>query len=97
MAKGRLRNAITLYQQVLVVDPADYVIRGKVARLFPKRKKRAEAWTSFVAAGEDYLREEERFDKALSSYCQAALPALAARRPASLRAATPCGCGPYAP
>ena len=71
-AKGRVRKAIALYRQVLAVEPADHVTHGKVAPLLAKRRKHAEAWASFVAGGEGYIHEEERFDKALSVYRQAA-------------------------
>ena len=71
VAKGRSRRAIALYGKVLAVDPADHVTHGKVAPLLAKRRKQAEAWASFVAAGEGYLRED-RFDRALSIYAQAA-------------------------
>lgn len=71
VAKGRSRRAIALYGKVLAVDPADHVTHGKVAPLLAKRRKQAEAWASFVAAGEGYLRED-RFDRALSIYTQAA-------------------------
>lgn len=71
IAKGRSRKAVCLYRRVLALDPADHVIHGKLAPLLAKRRQRSEAWASFVAAGEGYLHED-RFDKALSIYLQAA-------------------------
>lgn len=71
VAKKRWRRAIALYGKVLAVDPADHITHGKIAPLLAKQRKQAEAWASFVAAGEGYLRED-RFDKALAIYVQAA-------------------------
>ncbi len=70
-AKRRVRKAIALYREVLAVDPADHVTHGKLAPLLAQRRQRAKAWASFVAAGEGY-QHEDRFDKTLSIYLQAA-------------------------
>ena len=71
VAKGRARRATALYGKILAVDPADHVTHAKMAPLLVKRRKHSEAWASFVAAGEGYLRDD-RFDKALAIYVQAA-------------------------
>jgi tetratricopeptide (TPR) repeat protein len=70
-AKGKTRKAVGEYRKVLEVDPYDHETHGKIAPLLAQRKQRREAWSSFVAAGEGYLRDGYG-DKALSIYLQAA-------------------------
>ncbi|MGH7351296.1 MAG: tetratricopeptide repeat protein [Candidatus Methylomirabilales bacterium] len=70
-AKGKVRKAITAYRKVLEVDPSDHETHGKLAPLLAERRQLAEAWKSFVVAGEGYLRDMHE-DKALSIYMQAA-------------------------
>lgn len=68
--KGRFRKAVAAYRQLLEVDPYDHEIHGKLAPLLAETKHLPEAWTSFAAAGEGYIREGYG-DKALSIYTQA--------------------------
>ncbi len=69
-AKGKFRKAIAAYRKVLEVDPYDHEIHGKLAPLLAETKQLPEAWSSFVAAGEGYIRDGYG-DKALSIYTQA--------------------------
>ena len=69
--RGKTRKATAEYRKILEVDPHDHEIHGKIAPLLAKRRQRTEAWSSFVIAGEGYLREGYS-DKALSIYLQAA-------------------------
>jgi len=70
-AKGKVRKAIAAYRKVLEVDPSDHETHGKLAPLLGERRQLAEAWKSFVVAGEGYVRDMHE-DKALSIYMQAA-------------------------
>lgn len=70
-AKGRARKAIAGYRKILEIDPTDHEIHGKIAPLLAKRRQRREAWSSFVAAGDGYIRDGYE-DKALAVYMQAA-------------------------
>ncbi len=70
-AKGRARKAIAEYRKILKIDPTDHEIHGKIAPLLAKRRQRREAWSSFVAAGDGYIRDGYE-DKALAVYMQAA-------------------------
>ncbi len=56
---------------MLEVSPDDHIIHGKVAPLLAERKQLSEARSSFVAAGEGYLRSGF-IDQAISIYRQAA-------------------------
>lgn len=69
--KGKVRRAIAEYRRVLEVDPHDHEIHAKIAPLLAQRKQLREAWSSFVTAGEGYLRDGYT-DKALAVYLQAA-------------------------
>lgn len=70
-ARGRTRKAIAEYRKVLEVDPDDHEIHGKIAPLLAEKRQLRDAWSSFVAAGEGYLRDGYT-DKALAVYTQAA-------------------------
>lgn len=69
--KGRKRKAIAEYRKILEVDPSDHEIHGKIAPLLAQKQQRREAWSSFVTAGEGYIRDGHA-EKALSIYMQAA-------------------------
>ncbi|MCI0410941.1 MAG: hypothetical protein L0191_20660, partial [Acidobacteria bacterium] len=70
-ARGKVRKAITEYRKVLEVDPSDHETHAKMAPLLAERRQLAEAWKSFVVAGEGYTRDMHE-DKALGVYTQAA-------------------------
>lgn len=70
-ARGKVRKAITEYRKVLEVDPSDHETHAKMAPLLAERRQLAEAWKSFVVAGEGYVRDMHE-DKALGVYTQAA-------------------------
>ena len=70
-AKGKPKKAIVQYRRVLEANPHDHVIHGKIAPLLAETKQLREAWLSFVAAGEGYVRNGF-IDQAISMYRQAA-------------------------
>ncbi len=70
-ARRRKRKAIAEYRKILEIDPTDHEIHAKIAPLLAQRKHLREAWSSFVTAGEGYIRDGY-IDKALAVYTQAA-------------------------
>jgi tetratricopeptide (TPR) repeat protein len=70
-ARGRTRKAIAEYRKILEVDPHDHETHGKIAPLLAKKRQLRDAWSSFVTAGEGYLRDGYT-DKALAVYTHAA-------------------------
>ncbi|MFQ5657610.1 MAG: tetratricopeptide repeat protein [Candidatus Methylomirabilales bacterium] len=70
-AKGKSKKAIVQYRRVLEANPHDHVIHGKIAPLLAETKQLRDAWLSFVAAGEGYVRNGF-VDQAISMYRQAA-------------------------
>lgn len=70
-AKGKTRKATAEYRKILEVDPTDHEIHAKLAPLLAKRRQLRAAWSSFVTAGEGYIRDGYG-DKALAVYMQAA-------------------------
>lgn len=70
-ARGRNRKAISEYRKILEIDPNDYEIHAKIAPLLAEKRQLRDAWSSFTAAGEGYLRDGYT-DKALAVYTQAA-------------------------
>jgi len=69
-AKGRRKRAITEYQKLLKENGGDYIVHGKVAPLLAESRRYDEAWKSFKASGEGYLKDGFE-DKAKSVYHQA--------------------------
>ena len=69
-AKGRRKRAITEYQKLLKENGEDYIVHGKVAPLLAECRRHEEAWASFRASGEGYLKDGFE-DKAKSVYIQA--------------------------
>jgi len=69
-ARGKSKKAIAEYMKVLSVDPADHAVHGKVAPLLAARGGHDEAWKSFQAAAEGYIKEGFH-EKAIGVYAQA--------------------------
>jgi tetratricopeptide (TPR) repeat protein len=55
--RGRRKRAIALYQQVLAMDPEDPQVNRRIAALFAKTKRPAEAWESYRRAAARLARQ----------------------------------------
>ncbi len=70
-ARGQHRKAIKGYRKILVVDPSDPVVHGKLAPLLARsRRQRGEALASFQLAAQGHLKTGFS-DRALAVYMQA--------------------------
>lgn len=69
-AKKRRRRAIELYRRVLVVEPENPEIHGRIAPLLAETGERFEAWVSFRTLAGSFLRDG-RADQALAVYEEA--------------------------
>ena len=55
--KKRRRKAITLYRQVLAMEPDQPQLHAKLATLLAQKGERFDAWTSYKIASQQHLRE----------------------------------------
>ena len=69
--KGKLRKAVTLYREVLAVEPGNVDIERKLAPLLAKTRMQAEAWASYRRAAEG-LAQHGFLDRAIGVYREAA-------------------------
>ena len=58
-ARGRHRRAISLFRQVLELDPADHDVAIRLAELLALEGQRFEAWGLYRSAGKTTLRERK--------------------------------------
>ena len=69
--KGRKRAAITLYRELLAVDRELPEVHARLAPLLGKTRQPYDAWLSFRAAAEGFMRAQQG-DRALAVYYEAA-------------------------
>ena len=69
--KGRVRAAIACYRELLAVDREAPEVHAKLAPLLARRRQSYDAWLSFRAAAEGFMRAQDS-DRALSVYYDAA-------------------------
>lgn len=70
-ARGRRRKAVALLRRVLAVEPGNAELHARLAPLLAERRLRFDAWQSFKAAADAFLREG-REDRALGVLREAA-------------------------
>jgi tetratricopeptide (TPR) repeat protein len=68
--RGRRKRAITLYQQILKVDPQDPIVLRKVAPLLASSKRLPEAWDSYRRVA-SHLKRQGFVDQAIGVYREA--------------------------
>ncbi len=69
--RGRRRDAMLAYLEILKNSPDDHEVHGKLAPLLAAAGRRNEAWLSYQAGAQGYLAQGF-VDRALSLYQQAA-------------------------
>jgi pentatricopeptide repeat protein len=69
-AKKRRHKAIALYRQVLIVEPENPDIHGRIAPLLAETGQHFEAWVSFRTMAGAYIRNGQ-LDQALAVYKEA--------------------------
>ena len=69
-AKGRIKKAIALYRQILMVESNNAELHAKVAPLLARTGQYFDAWRSFRTAARNLVRID-RLDHALGTYREA--------------------------
>jgi tetratricopeptide (TPR) repeat protein len=69
--KGRTRRAIARYRELLAVDREAPEVHAKLAPLLARTRQRFDAWQSFRAAAEGFMRAQDP-ERALAIYYDAA-------------------------